>query len=149
MTRDTRVKPTKDNDPGSTGARVYGLVKIGLCIQALDEGRGEVVYIQKPSGEWVRDTNFIDRILDTRVIASGTERDGNGRIWLYNIYAVPRELLRGYEEYVREWVREEDLPSRHLSFASNSIYVEKRTLPDGSIELNVYEKRSDEKEKGY
>ena len=145
MNRDTSFKPIKDNDPGTTGARVYGLVKIGLCIQALDEGRDEVVYLQKPNGEWVRDTNFIDRILDTRVIASGTERDGDGRIWLYNIYAVPRELLRGFEEYVREWVREEDLPSRHLSFASNGIYVEKRALPDGSIELNVYEKRDEKK----
>mgnify|MGYP001770678006 FL=1 len=135
MNRDTRFKPIKVNGPGTTGARVYGLVKIGPCAERIEDG----LYIQKPSGEWVRDDEFIDKVLNTRVIASGTEW-GNGDCiaWLYNIYAVPRRLLRGYEEYVREWVREEDLPSRHLSLATEGIHVVKREMPDGSIRLDVY-----------
>ena len=137
MNRNTRFKPIKDKDPGNAGGKEYGLVKIGLCTQRIEDG----LFIQKPSGEWVQDEEFTGEVLNERIVVNGAEKDANGCVWLYTIYAVPRELLKGREDYVREWAREEELPRERIGMLERGIRIVRRILPDGSIQLDIRDER--------
>ena len=123
------------NGPGNAG--VLGLVKVGVSFEALKEGKIDSPMIQRPDGEWVKDEELLELILDRGMgvaVASGVELIGD-YVWFYSIFAVPRKLLRGREGLVREWVNPEDLPSRQVTFKDPRIYVRKEVLPNGAIRL--------------
>ena len=148
MNRDTSFKPIKVNGPGTTGARVYGLVKIGFSIEDLIEGRIDEPLIQKPNGEWVKDEELLEMVLIRemgRLVATGVEK-ADGKHWDFSIYAVPRELLRGREDLVREWVREWELPSKPIDVEAGTRSI-KHVLPDGTIKIEFQDYDEEEKEK--
>ena len=141
MNRDTSFKPIKVNGPGTTGARVYGLVKIGFAIEDLIKGENRV-FIQKPNGEWVADDEFARLVIEggiARPVMEGIEVV-NDKHWYYKVFAAPREFLGGKEDYAREWVGEWELPSRIVRAG-----VERRVRSDGTIEVISTVKEDEDK----
>ena len=143
MPRNTRNKTTKDNNPGNAGGKEYGLVKIGFSIEDLVKGENRV-FIQKPNGEWMVDEDFVRLVIEggvARPVMEGIEVVNN-KHWYYKVFAVPREFLRGREDYAREWVGEEELPTRIVRAG-----VERRIGRDGVVEIiSTIEEDKDKKE---
>ena len=140
MTRDTGNKPIRDKDPGNTG--VYGIVRTGACLDGLIDGSFKVL-IQRRDGEWVLDMGFLGLVVEKGRLVMETYEKVDGKLWLYKAFALPRPLLEGREDYVQEWVREEELP--RFVRVESGVKVVRRVLPDGTIEEEI--KDEDEEEK--
>ena len=142
MGGNTGNKNIKDKDPGNAGGKEYGLVKIGFSIEDLIKGENRV-FIQKPNDEWVADEDFARLVIEggvARPVMEGTEAVNN-KHWYYKVFAVPREFLRGREDYAREWVGEWELPGRIVRAG-----VERRVRSDGTIEVISTVKEDEDKE---
>ena len=146
MNRDTSFKPIKvneDKDPGSAG--VYGIVRTGACLDGLIDGSFKVL-IQRRDGEWVLDMGFLGLVVEKGRLVMEAYEKVDGKLWLYKSFAVPKPLLVGHEDYVQEWVREEELP--RFVRVESGVRVIRRVLPDGTIEEEYIDEDEEKRKNG-
>lgn len=58
--------------------------------------------VQRLTEKWVDDKEFIGFVVEKGRLMMETYEKRDRSLWLYKVFAIPRQLLRGREDYIQE-----------------------------------------------